>query len=246
MLRMSDVLRAIEPQDWMVKVYSKDTYFHVPITIRQCVGCIQHKSSWRYEVTKTPSGCTQTFGLGRHPSVFSESNTHTRAPEQVSRRIVTKCASGRGMATPSRDSAINLEHVQASRRGSVREDSVNTMSEMVLAEQGSRIARAGCDGPQLAEWSPIRVPSIPDDLVSSQLHWSNESGVVINSPLLAKQTMVSAPFPSFNGSASPVADQTRSPDTVEWQVTARSTSDSEIIRLAVGGDTSLLVCSQGV
>ncbi len=50
----------------------------------------------------------------------------------------------------------------------------------------------------------------------------------------------------LKGSASPVADQTRSPDTVEWQVTARSTSDSEIIRLAVGGDTSLLVCSQGV
>ncbi len=47
--------------------------------------------------------------------------------------------------------AINLEHVRGSRRGSFREDSVNTMSEMVLAEQGSGIARAGCDGPQLAE-----------------------------------------------------------------------------------------------
>ncbi len=31
MLRTSDVLRAIEPQDWMVKVDLKDAYFHVPI-----------------------------------------------------------------------------------------------------------------------------------------------------------------------------------------------------------------------
>ncbi len=58
--------------------------------------------------------------------------------------------------------------------------------------------------------------------------------------------MVSAPSPSFNGSTSPDADQTRSPDTVERQVTTRSTSDSEIVRLAIGGDTSLLFCSQRV
>ncbi len=157
-----------------------------------------------------------------------------------------KRAPGRGMATPSRDSAINLEHVRRGRRGSVREDSVSAMSEMVFAVQGSGIARAGCDGPQLAEWSPIRVSSIPDDLDSSQSHSSNESAVIINSPLLAEQAVVSAPLPSFNRSASPVADQTRSPDTVEQQNTVRSTSDSEIVRLAVGGDTSLLVCSQGV
>ncbi len=150
------------------------------------------------------------------------------------------------MATPSRNSAINLEHVRGSRRGFVREDSVNTMSEMFFAVQGHGIARAGIDGPQLAEWSPLPVPFIPDDLVSSQSHSSNESSVVINSPLLAEQTVVSAPSPSFNGSASPVADQTRSPDTFERQVTARSTSDSEMMRLAIGGDTSLLVCSQGV
>ncbi len=91
----------------------------------------------------------------------------------------------------------------------------------------------------------ICLPSIPNDLVSSQSHSRNESAVVINSPLLAEQTMVSRPSLSFNESASPVADQTRSHDTVEW-VTARSTSDSEIMRLAVGGDTSLLVCLQGV
>ncbi len=136
-------------------------------TIRQCVGCIQHKSSGWYKVTKTPSGCVRTLGLGRHPSVFSESYTYTRAHEHVSGRVVTKCASGRGMATPSRDRAINLEHVRGSRRGSVRKDSVSAMSEMVLAKQGSGIARAGCDGPQLAEWSPqlvlsrIRVMSQP-------------------------------------------------------------------------------------
>lgn len=98
------------------------------------------------------------------------------------------------------------------------------MSEMVLAEQGSG----------MAEWSPICVPSIPDDLVSSQSHSSNESAVIINSPLLAEQAVVSAPSPSFNGSASPVADQTRSPDTVERQVTEQSNSDSDIMRLAVG------------
>ncbi len=215
-------------------------------TIRQRVGCIQYKSSGRYKVTKTPPGCAQTLGLGRHPSVFSESSTHTRAHEQVSRRVVTKRAPGRGMATPSRDSAINLEHIRRGRRGSVREDSVSAMSEMVFAVQGSGIARAGCDGPQLAEWSPIRIPSIPDNLVSSQSHSSNESAVIINSPLLAEQAVVSAPSPSFNGSASPVADQTRSPDTVERQSTVRSTSDSEIVHLAIGGDSSLLVCSQGV
>lgn len=64
--------------------------------------------------------------------------------------------------------------------------------------------------------------------------------------MLAKQTMVLAPSPSFNGSASPDADQPRAPDTVEWQVMAQSTSDSEIVHLAIGANTSLLVCLQGV
>ncbi|KAL0153042.1 hypothetical protein M9458_051641 [Cirrhinus mrigala] len=216
-------------------------------TVRQQGGCIyMHKSSGRHGVTKTLSGCAQTLGMGRHPPVFSESSTHTGVHEQGSRCVVTECTSVRGVATPSRDSAINLEHVWGSKPRSVCKQSVNAMSEMVLAKQGSGMARTGCDGPQLAEWSSVRIPSVPDDLVSSQSHSGNESAVVINSPMLAEQTVVLAPSPSFDGPAGPVADQARSLDTVEWQVTARSTSDSEIVLLAVGGNTKLLVCSQWV
>ncbi len=158
-----------------------------------------------------------------------------------------KRAPGRGMATPSRDSAINLEHVRRGRRGSVREDSVSAMSEMVFAVQGSGIARAGlrwptagrvvsytCFPPFPMIWivlSRIRVTSQPLLLIAPC--WPNKPWFQLLCHLLT----------------GPPAQLPIRPDLLT-QLNSRIRYDQpQTLKLCVwqlGGDTSLLVCSQGV
>ncbi len=64
MLRTSDVLRAIEPQDCIVKVDLKDAYFHVPIAPHH-----RHFLCFHFE-GKTFQFNVLPFGLSLGPRVF--------------------------------------------------------------------------------------------------------------------------------------------------------------------------------
>ncbi len=76
MLRTSDVLRAIEPQDWMVKVDLKDAYFHVPIAPHH-----RHFLRFHFE-GKTFQFNVLPFGLSLAPRVFSKVVQAALAPLQ--------------------------------------------------------------------------------------------------------------------------------------------------------------------
>lgn len=215
-------------------------------TVGQYVSSIQYKSSGGHEITEAATGCARALVMGRYTSSLIEGSSHSGADEHGSGCSVTEHSAVRRMATPPRDNSVNLEHIWHGSGGSVCRQSVGCLSKVFLFEEGDGVSRTGCISPQLAEWSPICISPISPDLVSSQSYSCNEPTAIINSPVLAEQTVVSSPSTSLNWSSSPVAVQPRSFDTAEWQTTARPTSNSEIVRLAVGGDPSLLVCSQGV
>lgn len=74
--------------------------------------------------------------------------------------------------------------------GSVCKQSVNAMFEILLAEQGNRHSRAGCDGSQLAKQTPIRVSiSISNNMVSSELNLDNKPNTFICS-VMTEHTIV--------------------------------------------------------
>ncbi len=76
MLRTSDVLRAIEPQDCIVKVDLKDAYFHVPIAPHH-----RHFLCFHFE-GKTFQFNVLPFGLSLGPRVFMKVVQAALAPLQ--------------------------------------------------------------------------------------------------------------------------------------------------------------------
>ncbi|KAK7907526.1 hypothetical protein WMY93_016138 [Mugilogobius chulae] len=184
-----------------------------PRTVGQPFSGLSPEPSGGNQISPTDAAVTSAVGLGVDQLCQSARNVHTGTEESGGRFPLPSDTVARGVETPSGGGREYLEGLWRGRGGSLCLTGVGPLSPVVLPVRPSQSIRPGCSGSQLAQRSPLRVPSFSNDSSDSAESPTRGPQTSPGGAVLAREDLVSTAAQALLRLADAPPLQSRSPIT---------------------------------